>query len=1123
MSNQPRSRFFRVGVLLGALLLALFSGSMAANAQSNTGTILGTVSDQSGAVIPGAEVVITNLGTGQQRSITTNASGSFTVPNLQVGHYSVAVTSAGFAQFKIADIEIQVAQQASINPVMRLASTGAEVTVIANEVPLLNQTSASVGQVIDTTTVQSMPLNGRNFWQLTQLTPGVNYVQGGQNIATGGTSIRASAVNVDVNGLSPSWTGWYLDGANITEFQLGGTIIQPNIDALQEFKVESNSMGADYGHSPTIVNATLRSGTNEFHGTVYDFLRNNSMDAKNYFFVPAPGTNQRDEPLHRNQFGFVVGGPIWKNKTFFFLDAQTTLFTNAQVFNNIVPTDAQRGGDFSSSSTTIVNPLTHQQVSYNSTANVIPPSMITSQAKYLLQYMPHANITTGSTAKAAVTNSLRQQLGQADLRIDHSLTTKDQLMGRYSLSNNRETDPNGFPAMGNFPLRSRGQDFIIRETHLFNERWINEIQASYYRSFFRFTSSLEGQDINAAAGIQGMAGLSPEQYVGFPTITITNYSTYNGQAGNSYPKQNKIRSYQYVDHLNYVRGNNNLRIGYELFHDADSYVAGSNSTGTFTFNGKYSGDNFADFLMGYPLSASRAYFRQLWGNAGNFHAIYAQNDLRLRQNLNINVGVRWEINPYYNALKEQTTGFDFSNGKLVVPANVPMDAQPGTATLYPLFQDRFETTASQHLPNNVRPTDKHDVAPRFGVTYSPDKSTVLRAGYGMFFLFVDDNGINNSQNSVPFVATQTVNNTTGTPSTPTYTLADFYQGQPIASANTSGQVCSFGFAANSCSTPSLNSADLHPENTYIQEYNLSMQHQFGTRVSLDLAYVGSKTTHAVESVQMNDPAPGAGTVQTRRPLPQWGTINIFHFGGYGSYNALQAKVEARDFHGLTLLGSYTYGKSLVNGTYGSGTIENTPAIRYYGPANYDLTQNFVTSYLYDLPFGKGKALLGNLPPIANGLVNNWNLSGILTLQSGLPYTPTIGADQANTGVGSQRPNVVGSVHEIRKPSCWFYDSNNTSCGTGGTNAFAVPAKYSYGNGGINTLRADGLVQFDVTLKKTIPLADKRSLELRGSFYNVFNHTTFASPSANIDASSAGQVTSTLNASRLGELAAKIFF
>jgi hypothetical protein len=219
---------------------------------------------------------------------------------------------AASLQHKIADTEVQVAQRATLNPILHVGGVNDKVTVIADQAPLLNQASSSVGQVIDTQTVQNMALNGRNFWQLTQLTPGVSFIRGGQNIATGGTSIRASAVNANVNGLSPSWMGWYLGGANITEFQLGGTIIQPNVDALDEFKVESSNMGAEYGHSPTIVNATLKSGTNKLHGTSYDFLRNNNaLDARNYFFVPPAGSNARNQALHRNQFGFAVGGPIW--------------------------------------------------------------------------------------------------------------------------------------------------------------------------------------------------------------------------------------------------------------------------------------------------------------------------------------------------------------------------------------------------------------------------------------------------------------------------------------------------------------------------------------------------------------------------------------------------------------------------------------------------------------------------------------------------------------------------------------------------------------------------------------------------------------------------------------------
>jgi hypothetical protein len=1112
-------RTLQTGTFLAFLLLLLaFAEPHTAYAQSTAGAIVGTVSDDSGAVVPGATVITRNLGTGEERTVKSGSSGIFTISNLQVGHYSMAVTRQGFAPLQIGDIELQVAQRAMVNAVLHAGAVTDKITVIASDVPLLNLASSSVGQVINTQTVQNMPLNGRNFWQLTQLTPGVSYIPGGQGTQPGGASIRASVVNVNVNGLPPSTTGWYLDGANITEFQLGGTIIQPNVDALQEFKVQSGNMGANYGHSPTIVNATLKNGTNEFHGTLYEFLRNNAFDAKNYFYTPAPGSNRRDEPLHRNQFGFAIGGPIWKNKTFFFLDMQTTLFTTAENFDQIVPSDAMRAGDFTAAGLPVIkNPLTGAQVSSNGVPNIIPANLISPQAQYLLQYMPHANQVRGTTSHAVLTNTLKQQLGQGDIRIDHQLASNDRLMGRYSIANNRETDPNGYPAMGSFPLRSRGQDALIRETHIFNSRLLNEAQVSYYRSNFLFTSSLQGQNINAAAGIQGFQDLAPDAVKGFPTITISNYSAYNGQGGNQYPKHNKIRSVQYVDHINYSSGKHDISVGYENFHNTETYVAGTTSVGIFTFNGDYSGDNFADFMLGYPLSSSRSYFRNLWGNAGNFQSFYVQDDYRAKSNLTINMGIRWEINPFYNSIKGQGTGFDPTTGKLVIPSNFSIDAQPQTPILYPLFSDRIALTDDLHLPTTIRSTSTHDIAPRLGFAYSPGTgNTVFRGAFGIFFVFPDDNAINNTQGSIPFIASQAVNNTKPTP---ILTFGDFYQSQPIASANPNpGAPCAFGFVANSCSTPSLSTMDLHVKSTYVEEYNLAVQHQFGSKVSLDVSYVGNKTTHMEQSWSNNDPDPAPGPIQARRPLKQWGPITYARFASSANYNSLQTKLETRSLAGATVLVAYTYSKCLSN----NGTRRLNPALRDYGPCSYDITHNFVASMFDELPFGRGKAFLAHLPRLANGAVSNWRLSGISTLQSGLPFNPTISGDQANTGVSGQRPNVIGTPVLVRKPNCWFFDSKNISCGAG-TNAFAIPALYTYGNGGVNTLRADGLVQFDLSLLKSFHFTDTRSLEFRGSFFNIFNHTTFAAPSTNINSTSTGQITATRNASRQVELAAKLYF
>jgi hypothetical protein len=1111
----------RARLLTLVTILFVAFGTAVLDAQSTNGTILGTVTDSAGAVISGAAVTAKSVETGQQQSTVSDSSGGYTLPNLQVGHYVLTVTRDGFKTTVLPSIELQVAQQAKIDAVLQVGAVSEQVEVTAESTPLLNSVTSSVGQVIDTKTVADTPLNGRNFWQLTQLTPGVSFIQGGQLIPTGGTSIRASAVNVNVNGLNPAWTGWYLDGANITEFQLGGTLIQPNVDALDEFKVESGNMGAQYGHFPTLINATLKSGSNQFHGVLYEFVRNGAFDSKNYFFVPPAGSHERDEPLHRNQFGVAVGGPIYHDKTFFFVDLQSTLLTQGEDFNNAVPTIAERGGDFSASSTVIKNPLTGEPFD----GNVIPDSMISSQAKFLLPYMPIPNYTSGTTSYASNTNGLKQQLDIGDIRIDQQLRASDHLTGRYSIADNRETDPNSYPALGTFPLRSRGQDALIRETHIFNAKWINEAQISYYRSLIDFNSSLNGTNFNDMAGIQGFDQLNtPSEYFTFPSISIANYSNYTGGSAGNVPKKNKLRSAQYVDRVSYTSGKNQLQFGYENYHNTFMYRLGQNSTGVFTFNGGYSGDNFADFLLGYPQSVARSFFRSLYGDAGNLQSMYAQDDYRIAPNVTLNLGGRWEINSFLKGVKGQITGYDQSNNKLIVPSSIDLTV-PAVAQLYPLFSDRIEMTDDLGLPEGIHPTAWHNISPRIGLAYSPRPDWVIRSAYGIFYNFPDDNALNNTETAVPFVAAQTINNTKPAP---TYSIGDYFEGQPIVGPNPNpGQPCSFGVVALSCSTPDLSSMTPYQTNQYIQEWNLAVQHQFGANISLDVAYVGNKTTHMVQGVNVNDPMPGPGAVQGRRPIPMWGNVTLSNFSEGANYNAIQSKFETRNWHGSTLLASYTYGKCLSDGTFNVTREAQSSGLRYYGDCSFNLSHNLVISYLYNLPVGKGHTLFGNIPAWSNTILGNWQISGVTTIQSGLPFTATISNDNANTGVSAQRPNISGPATYIRKPACWFYISANPACGelapTGTTANFTVPAQYTYGNGGMFTMKAADLVQFDFAVLKPFEFGGSRSLEFRAEFFNLFNHPTFGTPSANINSSSGAQVTSTLNASRQVEFSLKGYF
>jgi len=1119
-----------VRALFGLTLLILLALNNS-EAQVNTGTIGGTVKDNSGAVVPGARVVVKSVETGLAHEVTSDSIGNFIVPDLQAGHYSVAASGQGFKTTTLANVELQVAEHATINPVLQVGSVNEQVVVASEAVPLLNTETSSLGEVVDTTAVATMPLNGRSFWQLTQLTPGVSYIDGGQNPSTGGTAIRASVVNVNVNGLSPTWTGWYLDGANVTEFQAGGTIIQPNVDALQEFKVEGGNMSAEYGHTPTVINAALKSGTSAFHGTAYEYFRNNVFDAANYFFQPAVGTNQRDEPLHRNQFGANLGGPIVPKRVFFFVDLESELNRLGEDFNNVVPSNLERTGNYSQSGITLKDPANNDApFTYNGQTNVIPPNRITSQSAYILAFMPTENSVANGVYRSINTNGLKQQLDKGDIKVDYEMTKADHVMGRYSIADNHEKDPNAYLPMGSFPLWSRGQDPEIRWAHTFSPGWINEAQVSYYRSYFFFTTSFQGQAIDDEAGIQGMDGLAPTQYYGFPGITIANYSNYTGASTNSYPKSNRLRSWQYVDRVTHVTGKHDMRFGGEWFHNNLQYISGSTSVGTFTFNGSYTGDNFADFLLGYAKSAVRSYFRQIWGSLGNFQAFYFQDDYRIKPNFTINMGARWEINPFYNGLHGQTTGYDQSNGDLIIPSNFSITAQPQTATLYPLFEDRIELTNSLHLPESIRPTDNHDIVPRVGFAWNPGSGKwVVRSGYGIFFGFPDDNNINNTQNSVPFVAQQTVNNAQNSNDTVQLLFGNMFQSTPIVSANPNpGAACSFGFVANSCSTPNIVSMPPHVHNTYTQEWNLAVQHQVGNALSYEVAYVGNKTNRNEQQWSWNDPPPGAGTIQNRRTWQQWGTITLGEFEGAADYEALQAKLDTHAWHGATALVAYTYSKCQDNGTYNIGSDERevNGNITYWGVCEYNLTNNIVVSYDYQLPIGHGQPLLHDLSGWGNQILGDWKVSGITTMQSGLPFTPTISNDQANTGWSNERPNIVAKPTYVKTAACWFYVAANLACTSKdptGVTAFVEPAVDTYGDLGRNTMRAEDLIQFDLSVLKPFTFGKEKSMEFRAEFFNLFNRPTFAAPTTTINASSGGAVSATLNGSRQIEFALKGYF
>ncbi len=1107
----------------GAFILSLgiLSASLA-NAQISSATLFGTVTDPSGAAIAGAIVEARNEGTQVARTATTSAIGEYSISDLSAARYTITVKQSGFRTYRAANVELQVAQRALINVAMQVGTVEQDITVSA-AAPIIDTSSSSLGQVVNTDAVERMPLNGRSFWQLTALTPGATYNPGGQGTRTGGSSIRSSVVAVNVNGGANNQTGWFLDGAFITEMQTGGTLIQPNVDALQEFKVQGGNMDAEHGRTPSAINATMRSGTNEYHGTLFEFLRNQAFDARNFFYLPPAGSTQSKDPLRRNDYGFTFGGPLVKNKTFFFADLEKTNLLQGVDFNNVVPSLPLVDGNFSSITSAakpLVDPLNRQPFA----GNILPRSRFAPQALYFLKYLPAPNTTVGSTSYAALTNNLLQKQIRSDIRIDHNFGTSWQLAGRYSINDNDENDPNPFTTLGSFPLHSRAQNANISLTHEFSPKWTNESRVSYYRSIFLFGPTLEGTNFNQQAGVKGFDDTT--SIYSFPQITLTGYATFTGSPSDQRPKSNRMRNLQYADNLSWSTGKHNVKFGAELMHQTAGFFNGSRSVGTFNFANTYTSYSFADFLMGYPDSVTRDYFKQLNGDWANFWSFYAQDSFRATKNLTINYGLRFELNSLYNGIRGQKSALNLSNAKLIIPSSIDSAVQPLTASMQQLFADRIEYTKDLGLPDSIHGYKKN-FAPRIGLAWRPmgSEKWVIRSGFGTFFNFPDSNTINNTVATVPFIAAQTVSNDRP-PAVPTRTWGDYFLGQSVVTANTTKAVCPFGFVANSCSTPDVDTGELQAKITYVNEWNFAIQRQLSSSNSFEIAYAGNKTTHLNQNIGTNDPLPGAGNIQNRRPMPQWGVFVYATFDENANYNALQAKFDQRLWKGATMLLSYSRSKCIDSGTLQSGTT--VTLLKYNrGVCDFDLPTAFAGSFDYSLPFGKGKQFLNGAHGVVNQLVSGWELAGIVTLRSGLPFTPTISSDTANTGVGNQRPDVVGSPVMVNNPACWFYTSANSSCtslSSSGKDAFALPpAQLRYGTGGRNILRADGLKQVDFTVIKTFPFSEKRGLEFRAEMFNLFNHPTFAAPTTTINTSSGGQVSSTLNAARIVQMALKLRF
>lgn len=1094
----------RAGTHYGNIAMLLL-GLVFANdglAQVQAGRIVGTVSDPDMAVVPGATVTVTRAGTNVSRTVVTNATGDYVVTPLDPGAYDVTVTMPGFETVVQQGVQIEPGRYAvRVDVQLPLGQTTDTVQVTA-EAPLLDTETATMGQTIHNQAVVDLPLNGRGFQQLARLVPGALNSGPTGNVLP----IRPERINENtISGVRGSQITFLLDGVDVTEQHQGGTNVVPSIDAIQEFSVQQNPYSAEYSRAGGFFNIALKSGTNAFHGTAFEFLRNSKLDARDFFALER-------QPLKRNQFGGNLGGPLIRDKVFFFVSYEGFRERAGLTFNNIVPTLAEREGDFSGSDTTIYDPLTTRPDPNDPSRtnrdpfpnNIIPPDRLSPEARFFLPFIAEPNAGPNEAVFSPTRVLDRDQL---QVRIDYEVAPQHKLFARVSYFDNRQEEPNRHPALGTASLNASAQDYAVALTSTLRPTLINEFRFNALPSDIELAPYLDGTDFVGEAGIAGFENTLPRGGVGsFPDLRFSGFDPVDGSAFDQRPKTQDRSTYEFTNNVTWVKGRHIAKFGVKARNFEWLGTDGTEHRGVFNHNGSNTenpaspgatGNAFADFLLGLPSSVSRGFPGDPFGGRATYWHFFAQDDWKVLDRLTLSLGLRYEYSPWLRGENGQLGTFDPSSDRPLILASetdeVNLDAQPGTRNAFPNFADLIRTSSQAGLPIQITENDNNQWAPRIGLAWRPlDERTVIRAGYGIFYEAEQSDGRVNL-NVPPFAVRETQFNTRGT--VPDRTLADFFQGAVLGSG---------------ASTPGINPSSVTARQGNNQHWNLSIQRQVSRSQMIEVAYVGNRGSNLQSRIDINIPEPGPGPIQSRRPFPRFAGINFFEDTGSTIYHALQAKWEQRPSAGLWYLVSYTYSKALQ--TFPAPAVGGAFAVEK-SVSNLSVPHNFSANFSYELPFGRDRPFLSTASPLVDHLLGGWQLSGFINLHSGFAFTPTVGRDVANIGVGGQRPNRIGSGALDDPTLDRYFDLD----------AFVVPNDFTFGDSGAGILRGDGFGGFDFALMKNFQLAGGRRIQFRAEAFNLPNHPSFNNPESDILSPNAGQVTSTRSTTRRIQLGLKLFF
>ena len=1066
ISDGKKNTFAYIAMVVLAFVLCGFPRPVFA--QVVTADVVGTVSDPTGDLLPKVRITVVNVETELQRTIETGSDGNFEVTLLPVGRYRITAELVGFKMTTISEITLAQGDRQRLDIHMALGQVQETVEIQA-QTPALQTDTSSLGTLFDQQAVENLPLNGRNFMQLAQLSAGAN-AGAANGLATGNRpDDRRSSSNVTVNGQMSYTNNFLIDGLDDNERYIGTIIIKPSVDAISEFKVITNGYSADLGRTAGGVIVMLtKSGSNSFHGTAYEFFRNQAVDAKNYFGAPVPKPDYK-----QNQFGGSVGGPIKRGSTFFFADYEGIRLSQGLTYTSTVPTLAMRQGNFAGIAN-VFDPITRVQFANNQ----IPTTRIDPAGQKLLNLYPLPQ-TSGAVNNFTYTPDRRVVGNKFDVRADHQFGQKGTFFARYSFDDVYNFLPPELPAVGSIqagsdtgyfagPARIRAQNAALSYTYTFNPTLILQQSFSYARLANHTQPPNYGNNVNTQLGIPGTnvdddsSGLSP--------ISVSGYRGLGD--GTSTPIIDFNNVYQYGASATKIAGKHSIKVGTDLIFRRLVQFQSNQAKGQFTFNSQSTSDGLgngghaiASLLVGYPTSTVRS--KTLY--SPNFHAaeygFYAQDDWRLHKTLTLNLGIRYDIITPPEEVHGRGANLNLSNFRV---ENALVDG--------------ISKSGGLQIPYN-------HFSPRVGFAYTATPRTVIRGGFGISF-FPPVVGNSQGLRNAPFVST--LNITTSTTAVSNILSA----GLPVPVADNPASPAG-----------SLNALFMGNRIPYGLQYNLTVQREFGSGFVATLSYVGLGGRKLGIAYEIDQAPPGPGAIQPRRrfyaQLPGISSISMAYTEGNSSYNALQGSLERRFAHGFSLLSNFTYGHAIDNApcrggckpgnTAGPFPLSSTNLRLDRASSDVDLRLRGIVAATYAPSFHWD----GNR--FMNGLVNNWQFNGILAMQSGPTFTVENSSARANTGSGD-RPNLVGNPYDIQRSVKEWFDIT----------AFQAQPLYTLGNVGRNSLNGPPLKQLDFSLFRDFKFKEQMSLQLRAEFFNILNHPNLGFPGVDLGTSAFGVISDTGN-------------